>query len=90
MNKETRETLNKVAEYTEMEKNQLRKRMIRNLTGTLVLLIFCGLLLVTNGFAGFIAERPFHNLLGFTLGATLAINAITVVYFYSMLSTHPK
>ena len=25
MNKETKETLNKVAEYTEMEKNRLRK-----------------------------------------------------------------
>ena len=80
MNKETKETLNKVAEYSEMEKNQIKKRMINNILATIILLAFCGLLLVTKGFSGFIPERPFRNIMGFTLGATLAINAMTVVY----------
>ena len=80
MNKETKETLNKVAEYTEMEKKQIRRRMIDNLIGTSILLIFCGLLLVTDGFGGFIAARPFKNIVGFTLGVALAINAMTAIY----------
>ena len=80
MNKETKETLNKVAEYSDMEKKQLQKKMIGNLIGTLILLLFCALLDVTNGLGGFIAEKSVQNLLDFTLGMTFAINAMMIVY----------
>lgn len=80
MNKETKETLNKVAEYAEQDKSQLKKRMANNCAAALILLIFCTILDVTNGFNGFIADRPFNNLMGFTLGLTMAILFMNILF----------
>lgn len=80
MNKETKETLNKVAEYAEQDKTQLKKRMANNCGAALILLIFCTVLDVTNGFNGLIAERPFDNMMSFTIGLTMAILFMTILF----------
>lgn len=80
MNKETKETLNKVAEYVEQDKTQLKKRMANSCGAALILLIFCIILDVTNGFNGFIAEKPFSNMMDFTLGATMAILFMNILF----------
>lgn len=85
MNKETKETLNKVAEYADQNKLQLKKRMAGNCAAALILLIFCTLLDFTNGFNGFIAERPFHNIMDFTLGLTIAILFLNILFLTGKL-----
>jgi len=85
MNKETKETLTKVAEYAEQDKSQLKKRMAGNCSAALILLIFCTILDVTNGFGGFIADRPFNNLMDFTLGLTMAILLMTILFLTGKL-----
>ena len=85
MNKETKETLTKVAEYADQNKLQLKKRMAGNCAAALILLIFCTVLDVTNGFNGFIAERPFNNIMGFTLGLTMAILFMNILYLTGKL-----
>lgn len=85
MNKETKETLTKVAEYADQNKLQLKKRMAGNCAAALILLIFCTILDVTNGFNGFIAERPFNNIMGFTLGLTMAILFMNILYLTGKL-----
>lgn len=87
MNKETKETLNKVAEYADQNKLQLKKRMAGNCAGALILLIFCTLLDLTNGFNGFIAERPFHNIMDFTLGLTMVILFFNILFLTGKLDT---
>lgn len=85
MNKETKETLNKVAEYAEQNKLQLKKRMASNCGGALILLLFCTVLDLTNGFNGFIADEPFNNLMDFTMGLTMAILFMTLLYLTGKL-----
>lgn len=85
MNKETKETLTKVAEYADQNKLQLKKRMASSCAAALILLIFCVTLDVTNGFNGFIAERPFNNMMAFTLGLTIAILFMNILYLTGKL-----
>lgn len=85
MNKETKETLTKVAEYADQNKLQLKKRMASTCTAALILLIFCTVLDVTNGFNGFIAERPFNNMMDFTFGLTMAILFMNILYLNGKL-----
>lgn len=85
MNKETKETLNKVAEYAEQNTLNLKKKMAGNCAGALILLIFCMILDLTNGFHGFIAEKPFNNLMDFTLGLTMAILFMNILFLTGKL-----
>lgn len=85
MNKETKETLNKVAEYAQQDKKQLKRKMAGNCTAALILLIFCTVLDLTNGFNGFIAERPFNNIMDFTLGLTMAILFLNILFLTGKL-----
>lgn len=80
MNTETKETLTKVAEYVEQDKIKLKKRMAGNCAGATLLLIFCTILQLTNGFNGAIPEKSFNNLLDFSLGLTIAILVMTIIY----------
>ena len=57
MDNETKNTLKKVAEYSETEKKILKKRLISMTLGTMILLLFALALEATSGF-GFIPERP--------------------------------
>lgn len=85
MNKETKETLNKVAEYADQNKLQLKKRMAGISSAALILLIFCVTLDVTNGFNGFIATRPYNNIMDFTLGLTMAILFLNILFLNGKL-----
>lgn len=80
MNKETKETLNKVAEYAEQNKLELKKRMAGNSAAALILLIFCVILDFTNGFNGLISERPFNNMMDFTIGLTMTILFFNILF----------
>lgn len=85
MEKETKETLKKVAEYAENDKMRLKKRMAGFCGGLMILLIFCTTLQVTNGFNGFIAERPYNNMMDFTLGLTIAFLFMNILYLNGRL-----
>ena len=85
MNNDTKETLNKVAEYADQNKLQLKKKMAGNCTAALILLIFCAVLNFTNGFNGFIAQRPSNNILNFTLGLTIAILFLNILFLTGKL-----
>ena len=85
MNNETKETLNKVAEYAEQNTKNLKRRMAGNCAGALLLLLFCVVLDVTNGFNGFIADRPFNHLMDFSLGLTIAILFMNILFLTGKL-----
>lgn len=85
MNKETKETLNKVAEYANQDKLQLKKKMAGNCACALILLIFCTILHLTNGFNGSIAERPLNNITYFTFGLATAILFMNILYLTGKL-----
>lgn len=80
MNHETKETLNKVVEYSAEEKKQIKKRMAGNCVGAMLLLLFCTILSLTHGFNGLIAEGPYNNLLDFTMGLSMAILFLNALY----------
>lgn len=80
MNHETKETLTKVVEYTAEEKKQIKNRMAGNCAAAMLLLLFCTILSLTHGFNGLIAERPYNNLLDFTMGLSIAILFMNVLY----------
>lgn len=85
MNTETKETLNKVAEYAEQKKAQLKKKMAGNSAAALILLIFCVVLDVTEGFGGFIAQKPYSNIMDFTMGLTMAILFLNILFLTGKL-----
>ena len=87
MNKETKETLNKVAEYAEQNTLNLKKKMAGNCASALLLLIFCVILDLTNGFNGFIADKPFDNLMDFTLVLTIDILFMNILFLTGKLET---
>ena len=80
MDNETRDTLKKVAEYTEQENKKVRKNMIDMLAGSAILLIFCSVLFETNDFQGSIPESAYRNIISFTLGLTLATLGLNILH----------
>ena len=85
MDNETKETLKKVAEYTEEEKKKLKRRMADMMIGAAVLLVFCALLFESNGFGGWIPERSCKNIISFTLGISTATLVLNVLYLFGVL-----
>lgn len=81
MNKETKETLSKVAEYAEQNTIQLKKKMTDSCIGVMILLVFVTILKWTNGFNEFIAQRPMNNITFFTIGAALVILALNILFY---------
>ena len=73
MDNETKDTLLKVAEYTEEEKNKLKKKMADGMFGAAILLVFSFLLAETGGFGGAIAEKACMILINFTYGFSAAL-----------------
>ncbi len=84
MNNETKDTLKKVAEYTNEEKKILKSKMLNFSAATLILFIFYMLLDITNGF-GFIAARPINNMQNFVLGLIFGILLLNIMYFSGLL-----
>ena len=85
MNNETKDTLEKVAEYTTEEKKKLKNKMADMTIGAIVELAFCSLLFETNGFGGWIPENPCQNIISFTLGVSIAVLALNVMYLFGVL-----
>lgn len=85
MNSETKDTLKKVAEYTAEENKKLRNRMADMMAGAAILVVFCAVLFVTNGFNGAIAENGYRNIMCFTLGLTTATLVLNILYLFGFL-----
>jgi len=82
MDKETKDTLKKVAEYSDGQKKALKKRMIDFLAAAALLVAFCIIL----HFNIIPAMGTSHrNLMGFTLGFTLAALIINILYLIGLL-----
>ena len=84
MNLETKDTLKKVAEYTEEENRKLRNKMADMMAGTAILVIFSAILFGTNAFNGAIPESSYHNMMNFTLGLTVATLVLNIMYLLGM------
>ena len=85
MNNETKETLKKVAEYTEEEKKKLKRKMADMMIAAAVLLVFCALLFESNGFGGWIPERSCRNIISFTLGISTATLVLNILHLFGVL-----
>ena len=85
MNSETKNTLKKVAEYTEDQNKKLKMKMIDMMSGTVILMVFCFLLFATNAFNGNIPETSYHNIMVFTLALTITALALNIMYLAGIL-----
>lgn len=81
MDKETKETLKKVADYAETEKRILAKRMCGMTAGTLIIFAFYLFVHYTD----FVTGRPYQNLSDFTLGLTAAALVLNILYCLGVL-----
>ena len=84
MNNETTNTLKKVAEYTTEEKRNLKNKMADMMIGAIILLVFSSLLFESDGFNGWIAERPCRNIISFTLGLSTATLVLNVMHLFGV------
>ena len=84
MNLETKDTLKKVAEYTEEENRKLRNKMADMMAGTAILVIFNAILFGTNAFNGAIPESSYHSMMNFSLGLTVATLVLNIMYLFGM------
>ena len=80
MNQETKDTLMKAADYAEQDKKRLKKKMLDMMAGVFLLLGFASLLFYL-GYQG----RPYHNFMEFTLGATMAVLVLNMMYLSDVL-----
>ena len=80
MDNETKDTLKKIAEYAAQENKRLKYKMIDMMAGSAILILFGSVLVETNAFNGTIPESAYHNFMSFTLGATLAVLGLNIVY----------
>ena len=85
MEKDLKDTLEQVAEYSNTEKKSLKKKMIEISLSAALLLLFSVILDTTNGFRGFISERPVQNMIDFATGLSLAILVLNALYLAGIL-----
>lgn len=85
MENELKDTLTQVAEYSNTEKKNLKKRMINISVGAAMLLLFAEMLDFTNGFGGNIPKQPIQNMTDFATGLALAILVVNALYWAGIL-----
>lgn len=85
MDREMKDTLEQVAEYSDTQKQTLKKKMIDNCLGAALLLLFAALLRITEGFGGAFPQRPIQNLTDFAIGLALAILVCNALYLAGIL-----
>ena len=85
MDKDLKDTLEQVAEYSNTEKKSLKKKMIEISASAALLLLFSVMLDMTNGFGGFIPERPVQNMTDFAAGLALAILVLNALYLAGII-----
>ena len=78
MNKESKETLKKVAEYAASEKNALAKKICGMTGGALLLLVASEVMQYTE-----LANRvrPYQNFCDFAMGLAIAAMGLNILYF---------
>ncbi len=84
MNSETKETLKKVAQYSEAEQARLKRKMWDMSIGAALLLLLHIFLDCTHGF-GFIEAVPRQHLQDFVLGLALAVLVLNAMYLSGRL-----
>lgn len=84
MDQETKDTLMKVAAYTDAEKKKLKTKILDMSVAALIMFIFYMLLDLTNGF-GVIPAGPCQNIADFTLGLTLGCLILNILYLCGLL-----
>ena len=85
MEKDLKDTLEQVAEYSGAEKKNIKKNMISISVGAAMLLLFAVILETTCGFGGRIPERPIQNTTDFATGLALAILVLNAFYLAGIL-----
>ena len=93
MDGETKDTLKKVAEYTEEQNKKLKKKMIDMMSGSVILMVFCSVLFETNAFNCSIPASAYHNIMVFTLGVAMAVLVLNIMYLtglFDRISTWKK
>ncbi len=80
MDKDLKDTLTQVAEYSDAEKTNLKKKMLGNSVGAALLLLFAAILDMTHGFGGIIPDHPIRNLTDFASGLALAILVLNALF----------
>ena len=80
MDNETKDTLKKVAEYTDEQNKKLKKKMIDMMAGSAILIVFCSILFETDAFSGIVPENSYHNIMAFTLGIALGVQILNILY----------
>lgn len=85
MEKDLKDTLEQVAEYSVAEKKNLKKNMIGISVGAAMLLLFTVILETTCGFGGRIPEQPIQNMTDFATGLALAILVLNAFYLAGIL-----
>lgn len=85
MNSEMKDTLEKAAEYSDAQKQRLKKKMAGLSAMSAMLVLFAALLEFTNGFGGRIPERPMNNMREFSAGLALAILVLNAMYLNGAL-----
>lgn len=82
MNKETKDTLKKVADYAEVEKKNLAKKMC-DMTAAAVLLLVAFVVMRAMGLVD--TTSSYKNFADFILGSTLAVLVLDLLYCSGML-----
>ena len=93
MNSETKDTLKRIAEYTENQNKTLKKNMIDMMSGAVILMVFCSVLFETNAFNGSIPANSYRNIMVFSLAlamATLVLNIMYLAGFFDRISMWKK
>lgn len=81
MDAATKETLKKVADYTDAERKMLTRRMADMTIAALIIFVFY---LVVN-YTGFVIGKPFENLEHFALGLTAAALVLNILFCTGVL-----
>lgn len=82
MNKETKDTLKKVADYAETEKKKLAKKMCDMTAGAVILLVA---FIVMRAMGLVDTTSSYKNLADFILGGTLAVLVLDLLYCSGIL-----
>ena len=85
MDTETKDTLKKVADYTEQNTARLKKKMVENSLAALILLAFCAVLDMSYGFNSMIPERAAENIRHFATGAGIGILGLNILFLTGKL-----
>lgn len=88
MKKTAKEILNKISQYAEQNKELLKSKIEKASPAFIILILFCGILHLTNGFNGFIAERPLNNITNFTVILTIALLYLNVYFNNKIKNTN--